>query len=112
MNDLELSNRKAGQENSDLARQLEEVDQHVSLLHKLRHQLNSQLEDLKKSYEEEARERQSLLGRYRNLRSAEWDNMNTITIIEEGKGRGCCLGDRSYSIPCRASNFAPRRFDE
>jgi myosin protein heavy chain len=47
---------------------LEEVDQNVSMLHKLRHQLNTQLEDLKKTYEEEAKERQSLLGRYRNLK--------------------------------------------
>jgi myosin heavy chain 6/7 len=68
VNDLELSNRKAGQENSELSRQLEEVDQNVSMLHKLRHQLNTQLEDLKKTYEEEAKERQSLLGRYRNLK--------------------------------------------
>ncbi len=63
MNDLEVSNRKAAGENGELSRQLEEVDQHVSQLHKLRHQLNSQLEDVKKTYEEEAKERQSLLGR-------------------------------------------------
>ncbi len=58
-----MSNRKAAGENGELSRQLEEVDQHVSQLHKLRHQLNSQLEDVKKTYEEEAKERQSLLGR-------------------------------------------------
>jgi hypothetical protein len=63
VNDLEVSNRKAAGENGELSRQLEEVDQHVSQLHKLRHQLNSQLEDVKKTYEEEAKERQSLLGR-------------------------------------------------
>ncbi len=57
-----MSNRKAAGENGELSRQLEEVDQHVSQLHKLRHQLNSQLEDVKKTYEEEAKERQSLLG--------------------------------------------------
>ena len=30
----------------------------------------------------------------------------------EGKGRGCYLGDRIYSIPSRASYFAPERFEE
>ena len=24
----------------------------------------------------------------------------------KGKGRRCCLGDRNYSIPCRASYLA------
>ena len=56
MNDLELSNRKAAGENGELSRQLEEVNQNVSLLHKLRHQLNNQLEDVKKTYEEESKE--------------------------------------------------------
>ena len=30
----------------------------------------------------------------------------------KGKGRRCCLGERIYSIPCRAIYFAPGRFEE
>ena len=33
---MEAGNRKAGSENSDLARQLDEVDSSLSLLHKVR----------------------------------------------------------------------------
>ena len=29
-----------------------------------------------------------------------------------GKGRRCCLGHRMYSIPCRASYFAPGWYEE
>ena len=36
----------------------------------------------------------------------------TRTIWREGKGRHCCLEDRIYSIPCRASYFAPGWYEE
>jgi len=77
VNDMEAGNRKAGSENSDLARQLDEVDSSLSLLHKVRHQLNGELDQVKKMYEEESKERQSILGRFRNLKH-EFDGLAVV----------------------------------
>ena len=43
-----------------------------------------------------------------------WEFFNVVIIEDgrEGKGRRCYLGDRTASIPCRASYFAPGRFGE
>jgi hypothetical protein len=67
LNDLDNGNKKSAAENNDLLRQLEEIDQNVSLLQKLRHQLNNELEEVKKVCDDESKERQSLMGRFRNL---------------------------------------------
>merc|ERR1712228_393229 len=91
-NDLELSNKKSQAENSDLMRQLEEIDQNVSMLQKVRHQLNNELEDVKKHCEDESKERQSLMGRFRNLEH-EFDGLNTVleeeTASKENLQRQC-----------------------
>ena len=57
VNDLEMSNKKTQAENSDLLRQLEQLDQSVSMLQKSRLQLNTELEDVKKHCEEEVAKR-------------------------------------------------------
>ena len=44
VNDHEMNNRKAAAENNDLLRQLEVVDNNLSVLHKARHQLNQELD--------------------------------------------------------------------
>ena len=77
VNDLDVSNKKAHAENSDLMRNLEEIDQNVSMMQKIKTQLNNELEDVKKFCEDEAKERQSLMGRFRNLEH-EYDGMNVI----------------------------------
>ena len=61
----------------DLMRNLEELDQNVSMLTKIKNQLNNELEDVKKFCEDEAKERQSLMGRFRNLEH-EYDGMSTV----------------------------------
>ena len=46
-----------------------------------------------------------------NLRSAPVLSGKSL-YRRKGKGRRCCLGERIYSIPCRAIYFAPGRFEE
>jgi chromosome segregation ATPase len=77
LNDLDCGNRKSSAENNDLLHQLGEIDQNVSLMQKLRHQLNNELEEVKKVCDDEAKERQSLMGRFRNLEH-EYDGLSTV----------------------------------
>ena len=74
---MDLSNRKSISENSDLLRQLEELDSNLSMLQKVKIQLANQLEDAKRACEEESKERLSLLGRYRTLEH-EFDGTNAV----------------------------------
>ena len=67
LQDMELLNKKMISENSELVQQLEEVDANIAIMQKAKIQLTNQLDDAKRICDEEARERQSLLGRYRNL---------------------------------------------
>merc|ERR1711983_335394 len=77
VNDMDMSNKKSQAENSDLMRNLEELDQNVSMMTKIKNQLNNELEDVKKFCDDEAKERQSLMGRFRNLEH-EYDGMSTV----------------------------------
>merc|ERR1719234_1818509 len=77
LNDLDCGNKKSAAENNDLLHQLGEIDQNVSLMQKLRHQLNNELEEVKKVCDDEAKERQSLMGRFRNLEH-EYDGLSTV----------------------------------
>ncbi len=65
--DYENANRRLTSENANHFTRLEEVMGNASMLQKIRIQLNSQLEDAKRMCDEEAKERQSLLGRFRTL---------------------------------------------
>ena len=80
LQDMELGNRKMASENSELIRQLEEVDANISIMQKAKIQLTNQLDDAKRLCDEEARERQSLMGRYRNLEH-EYDG--NLAVYEE-----------------------------
>ncbi len=52
LNDMDMSNKKAISENSDLLRQLEDLDSNLSMLQKVKIQLSNQLEDAKRACEE------------------------------------------------------------
>eukprot|EP00095_Tigriopus_kingsejongensis_P003885 maker-scaffold603_size126491-snap-gene-0.28 protein:Tk03885 transcript:maker-scaffold603_size126491-snap-gene-0.28-mRNA-1 annotation:"myosin heavy muscle isoform x19" len=65
--DYENQNKRLTSENSNLFTRLEELMGNASILQKLRIQLASQLDDAKRNCDEEAKERQSLLGRFRTL---------------------------------------------
>merc|ERR1719414_1446576 len=67
LQDIELQNKKAISDNSDLIRQFGEIEANIAMMQKTKIQLSNQLDDAKRVCDEEARERQSLLGRYRNL---------------------------------------------
>ena len=80
LQDMELANKKMISENSELIRQLEEVDANISIMQKAKIQLTNQLDDAKRLCDEEARERQSLMGRFRNLEH-EYDG--NLAVYEE-----------------------------
>jgi myosin heavy chain 6/7 len=67
LNDYESSNKRVTSENANLFTRLEEVLGNASMLQKLKNQLVTQLDDVKRMADDEAKERQSLLGRYRTL---------------------------------------------
>ena len=65
-----------------IPRQFEELDGNISMLQKTKIQLNNQLEEAKRHCDEETKERQSLMGRYRTLEH-EYDG--TCVVYEEEK---------------------------
>merc|ERR1712241_509777 len=67
LGDFENANRKVAAENADILRQLQELQNSANMLSKYKAQLISQLEETKKVADEEAKERHSLLGKFKNL---------------------------------------------
>ena len=65
--DYENQNRRLTSENANLFTRLEELAGNATMLQKIKIQLASQLDDVKRMADDEAKERQSLLGRYRTL---------------------------------------------
>merc|ERR1712228_1106018 len=67
LGDFENAKRKLAAENADILRQLQELESTANMLSKYKVQLTSQLEETKKIADEEAKERHSLLGKFKNL---------------------------------------------
>ena len=67
LGDFDFQKRKITAENNDLMRQLGELENQANMLSKYKNQLISQLDEAKKVADEEARERQNLLGKFKNL---------------------------------------------
>merc|ERR1719411_2597348 len=67
LGDFENAKRKLAAENADILRQLQELENSANMLSKYKCQLVSQLEEAKKVADEEAKERHSLLGKFKNL---------------------------------------------
>lgn len=65
--EIESSKKKLAIENSELSRQLEDIDTQIATLNKLKISLASQLEDVKRVADEEARERAVLLAKFRTI---------------------------------------------
>ena len=82
MQDMDNTNKKAANENSELLRQLEELENNISMMQKTKIQLTNQLEEAKRLCDEESKERQSLMGRFRTLEH-EFDG--TSVVYEEEK---------------------------
>merc|ERR1712158_289155 len=66
LNDMEGAKKKVSGENADLLRQLQEMENSASMLAKLKHNLGDQLSEARAVADNEAKERQSLLGKFRN----------------------------------------------
>ena len=67
LGDMEQAKRRLTSENADLLRQLQELENSANLLVKTKAGLVSQLDEQKRIADDEARERSSLLGKYRNM---------------------------------------------
>jgi len=67
LNDFDAAKKKLAVENSDLLHQLEEAESMIGQLSKIKLSLANQLDDTKKLADDEARERATLLGKFRNL---------------------------------------------
>jgi len=65
--EFEASNKRLISENSNLYTRLEELLNNISMLQKVKISLSNQLDDAKRMCEDEAKERQSLLGKYRTI---------------------------------------------
>merc|ERR1719244_1877466 len=65
--EYDAGNKRLMSENSNLYSRLEELLNNVSMLQKVKISLSSQLDDAKRMCEDEAKERQSLLGRFRTI---------------------------------------------
>merc|ERR1719173_201512 len=70
LGDFEASKRRYTAENADLLRQLQELSANASLMVKTKSALVAALDEQKAIADNEARERVSLLGKYRNLEHA------------------------------------------
>merc|ERR1719373_801359 len=66
LGDFEAAKRKLAAENGDLLRQLQELENSAAMLAKLKINLADQLSEARAVADNEAKERQSLLGKYRN----------------------------------------------
>merc|ERR1712115_754075 len=67
LGDFEASKRKMAAENSDLLRNVQELENNANMLTKYKMQLVNQLDEAKKVADFEAKERMSLLGKYKNV---------------------------------------------
>merc|ERR1712106_1156706 len=66
LGDYENTKRKFAAENADLLRQLQELESSANMMTKLKTGLADQLDEMRGVADNEAKERQSLLGKYRN----------------------------------------------
>lgn len=79
LNEADSSRKKLQVENQDLTRQIEETENAIAALGKNKISLTTQLEDTKRLGDSEARDRASLLARFKNL------NTEVKTIINKNQ---------------------------
>jgi len=72
-------------ENSDLEHQVEDLENQCNGLHRLKSQLSSQLEEAKRTADEESRERQTLAGHYKNAQHDADSLREQLEEEQEGK---------------------------
>merc|ERR1712018_681169 len=67
LGDFENAKRKMAAENADLLRSVQELENNANMIAKYKIQLIASLDEAKKVADNEAKERQTLLGKYKNL---------------------------------------------
>merc|ERR1711997_955203 len=67
LGDFENAKRKMAAENADLLRSVQELENNANMINKYKMQLVGALDEAKKVADSEAKERQTLLGRFKNL---------------------------------------------
>merc|ERR1712226_1197433 len=83
LGDFEASKRKMAAENSDLLRSVQELENNANMLNKFKTQLVNQLDEAKRVADFEAKERLSLLGKYKNI---EHELEGTKSLFDEECG--------------------------
>jgi len=85
LNECDQSKKKLSLDNGDLSRQIEESESQISQLSKLKVSLATQLEDTRRMADEEAREKATLLGKFRNVEHDLDTLREQLDEIAEGK---------------------------
>merc|ERR1711978_671289 len=89
LNEADSSKKKLQVENQDLVRQIEETENAIAALGKNKISLTTQLEDTKRMGDGEARDRASLLAKFKNLMT-EAENLR-MRIDEENEKKNDAL---------------------
>ena len=105
LGDLEAGKRRVTAENADTLRQLQELQNNASLLVKTRSGLANALDEAKAVCDHEAKERVSLLGKYRNLEH-ELDGLKQVNLYYDIV-IGCYFHPKHFRPLTR--RLAPRR---
>merc|ERR1712088_770263 len=83
LGDFENAKRKIAAENADLLRSVQELENNANMVSKYKIQLVSALDEAKKVADAEAKERQALLGKFKNL---EHDLDGSKAMMDEESG--------------------------
>merc|ERR1711997_1388347 len=83
LGDFENAKRKMAAENADLLRSVQELENNANMVSKYKIQLVSALDEAKKVADAEAKERQALLGKFKNL---EHDLDGSKAMMDEESG--------------------------
>merc|ERR1712193_357937 len=97
LNEADSSKKKLTVENQDLCRQIEETENAIAALGKGKISLTTQLEDTKRLGDSEARDRASLLSKFKNMTTEleteledlqlEYERVHAAAIITERRGK-------------------------
>merc|ERR1712165_376937 len=98
LNEADSSRKKLQVENQDLIRQIEETENAIAALGKNKISLTTQLEDTKRMGDAEARDRASLLSKFKNM-NTELENVKE-RIEEENQKKSDALKALSKAHPC------------
>merc|ERR1712173_433102 len=105
LGDIEAGKRKLAAENADLLRQLQELENSSNMLAKMKISLADQLSEARAVADNEAKERQSLLGKFRN---AEHDVAGMKDHFDEEVSAKENIGRQLSKAACEADMMRER----